>query len=533
MRRNRRDGAVRLKTIEMNLDRQGTARAAFRDLPKGDTPRDIITELEFRDPNGEVQTSSTRIPLYASAVHVGISSDSSQHASNNLRYQVAVVDLQGKPVPGTAVKVKIFKRSTYSHRRRITGGFYAFEHVTERKEIGAALLGQNGREWNVVLRGKSPGNGGINHLRRRQRTHREISLLPSGISRYTERMTGSRPAMTTVWTSYRCSRSVEPGETMSFQVKMPFREATALVTVEREGIMDAYVRKVTRENPVIEIPVKNNYVPNVFVSALVVRGRVAGSKPTAMFDPGKPAYKLGITEIKVGWKPHAMKVKVVTDKKVYAVRQPVKAHIEVRKPDGNAPGKGSEVTIAVVDEGLLELKPNTSWALLDAMMREKPYEISTATSQMMVVGKRHFGRKALPHGGGGGKQLTRELFDTLIYWKSTVPLNDNGEADVTFNLNDSLTAFRVVAIASSGTELFGTGEESIRTTQDLMLISGLPPVVREGDKFAAGFTVRNTSDREMNVVAALKTTDGMAGRSFENLSLSLSRQGRRRMPYGR
>ncbi len=518
-RRGRRDGAVRLKTIEMNLDRQGAARAAFRDLPKGDTPRDIFTELEFRDPNGEIQTSSTRIPLYTSAVHVGISS-SHEHTKDNLKYQVAVVDLQGRPVPNAAVKTKLFKRATYSHRRRITGGFYAFEHVTERKEIGQHCTGRTTENGILYCEGKAPETGEIIIEAQAADPSGNIAFAKRNITIYGkedwfEARNDDRMDLIPV------RRSVEPGETMSFQVKMPFREATALITIEREGIMDAYVKTVTRENPVVEVPVKNNYVPNVFVSALVVRGRVAGSKPTAMFDPGKPAYKLGITEVKVGWKPHAMKVKVTTDKKVYAVRQPVKAHIAVRKHDGGAPGKGSEVTVAVVDEGLLELKPNTSWALLEAMMREKPYEISTATSQMMVVGKRHFGRKALPHGGGGGKQLTRELFDTLIYWKSTVPLNDDGEADVTFNLNDSLTSFRVVAIAASGAELFGTGEESIRTTQDLMLISGLPPVVREGDRFAAGFTVRNTSDHDMNVVAALKTTDGMAGTPFQTVSLAI------------
>lgn len=516
-RRERREGTVRLKTIEMNLDRQGTARASFRDLPKGDMPRDIITELEFRDPNGEVQTSSTRIPLYTSAVHVGISS-TYDHTRDNVRYQVAVVDLQGRPVPNTEVRTKLFKRLTYSHRRRITGGFYAFEHVTERKEIGPHCTGRTSENGVVYCEGKAPETGELIIEAQAADASGNIAFAKRNITIYGkedwfEARNDDRMDLIPV------RRSVEPGETMRFQVRMPFREATALVTVEREGIMDAYVRKVTREDPVIEVPVKNNYVPNVFVSALIVRGRVAGSKPTAMFDPGKPAYKLGIAEVKVGWKPHTMKVRVVTDRKVYAVRQQVKAHIEVKKPDGNAPGRGSEVTVAVVDEGLLELKPNTSWALLEAMMREKPYEVSTATSQMMVVGKRHFGRKALPHGGGGGKQLTRELFDTLVYWKSTVPLDGSGEADVTFNLNDSLTSFRVVAIAASGTDLFGTGEASIRTTQDLMLISGLPPVVREGDRFAAGFTVRNTSNHDMNVTAALKATDGLAGTSFENISL--------------
>ncbi|RPH85016.1 MAG: hypothetical protein EHM75_10190, partial [Desulfobacteraceae bacterium] len=43
----------------------------------------------------------------------------------------------------------------------------------------------------------------------------------------------------------------EPGERARFQVKMPFREATALITVEREGVLEAYVRKISRVNPFV------------------------------------------------------------------------------------------------------------------------------------------------------------------------------------------------------------------------------------------------------------------------------------------
>jgi hypothetical protein len=50
--------------------------------------------------------------------------------------------------------------------------------------------------------------------------------------------------------------------------------------------------------PVFTIPVKASYAPNVFVSALVVRGRVAGVQPTALVDLGKPAYKLGIAPMR-------------------------------------------------------------------------------------------------------------------------------------------------------------------------------------------------------------------------------------------
>ena len=69
---------------------------------------------------------------------------------------------------------------------------------------------------------------------------------------------------------------------------------------------------------------------------------------------------------------------------------------------------------------------------------------------MQVIGKRHFGLKAFPPGGGGGKQSTRELFDTLLLWKARLPLDANGEASVEVPLNDSITSFRIVAVATGG-----------------------------------------------------------------------------------
>jgi uncharacterized protein YfaS (alpha-2-macroglobulin family) len=157
------------------------------------------------------------------------------------------------------------------------------------------------------------------------------------------------------------------------------------------------------------------------------------------------------------------------------------------------------VALAAVDEGLLELRPNTSWKLLEAMMGRRSHAVRTATAQMQVIGKRHYGRKALPSGGGGGRQSTRELFDTLLLWKGRVPLT-RGEASVEVPLNDSLTSFRIVAVANGATGLFGTGSSAVRTTQDLMILPGVPPVVREGDRFRAEFTARNTTERDLKVV---------------------------------
>jgi uncharacterized protein YfaS (alpha-2-macroglobulin family) len=179
------------------------------------------------------------------------------------------------------------------------------------------------------------------------------------------------------------------------------------------------------------------------------------------------------------------------------------------------------VAVAAVDEGLLELMPNNSWKLLDAMMGRRGHEIRTSTAQTQVVGRRHYGLKALPAGGGGGMRSARELFDTLLDWKGRVKLDAKGEATLEIPLNDSLTSFSVVAVASAGTGLFGTGRTTIRTTQDLMVLSGLPPLVRQGDRFTARFTVRNASSREMSLKVAAKPS-WSDGAGFAPITLKLA-----------
>jgi hypothetical protein len=510
----------RVRSTEQLLDKAGSARVRIDGLPKISTPQDVVAELEFRDPNGEVQTVSTKIPLYPSKILLGIKPDSWASSKEAFKFYVAAVDPDGRPAPNVTVKVELLQRKFLSHRKRLVGGFYAYEHVTEIKDKGKFCTGTTDARGLLICESKSPVSGNVilqavaeDDMGNRTAANRDVWIAGKG-EWWFDVSDSDRIDLLPEKKRY------EPGDTAKFQVRMPFREATALVSIEREGVIDTSVKKLSGKNPVIEIPVKNNYAPNIFVSVLCVRGRAEGVKPAALVDLGKPAYKLGIAEINVGWRAHEFKVKVSADKGVYKVREKVVAKINVRRADGKLPPKGSEVAIAAVDEGLLELMPNRSWKLLEAMMGKRGYEVKTSTAQAQVVGKRHYGLKALPQGGGGGRQVTRELFDTLLYWKARVPLNEKGEAAVEIPLNDSLTSFRIVAVASS-LSVFGMGETTVRTTQDLMLLSGLPQVVREGDEFRAGFTVRNSSQRRMEVEITA-TIDGNKEKPLDIVTESLS-----------
>jgi uncharacterized protein YfaS (alpha-2-macroglobulin family) len=514
-------GAVRTQSLA--LDRAGGARIVVDKLPLLDKPKELLAELSFQDANGETSTVSATVPLWSSQYVIGIKPDGWLLSRDALKFQALVLDVGGKPVTGAQVAVDFFSRANYSHRRRLVGGFYAYENIAEVKRLGEACSGRTDAHGLLVCQVKAPVEGELvlraatrDALGRAAVTQREVWVA------------GSHNTWFSVTDNDRIDllpekKRYEPGDSASFQVRSPFREATALVTVEREGILDTYVRQVSGADPVIRIPVKGSYAPNVFVSALLVRGRVAGVQPTALVDLGKPAFKLGIAPMRVGWAAHELKVQVNADKAVYKVRERATVRVKVTRPDGSAPPAGAEVALAAVDAGLLELKPNTSWNLLEAMMHERSLQVETSTAQMQVVGKRHFGRKAFPHGGGGGRGEGRELFDTLLLWKGKVALDANGQASVQVPLNDSLTSFRIVAVASSGAGLFGTGSTEVRSTQDLMLLSGLPALVREGDRFRAGFTLRNTSAGPMQVqLGGAVTPDGGKAQALAPQSVTLA-----------
>ncbi len=488
-----------LRTQVLTLDAGGAAKARIEALPSADVPLDLVAEMEYNDPNGEVLTRSARIALWPSAVLLGVKPDGWALSKDKVRIQVIAVATSGAPLADVAVDVDLFERLQFSHRKRLIGGFYAYEYGAEVKRVGEFCAGRTDARGRLFCEAPVTRSGNL-ILRARARDDQGNAAVANAEAW----VAGDGEWWFDVANDDRMDvipeqKRYQPGDTAVFQVRAPFREATALVTVEREGVIDGFVVPLSGKSPVVEVPLKGNYAPNVFVSVLAVRGRVADVQPTALVDLGKPAFRMGVAEINVGWRAHELAVKVTPERATFKVRERAKVVIEVSRRDGAALGKGAEVAVAAVDEALLELLPNESWQLLETMMQPRPIEVTTATAAMQVIGRRHFGRKALLSGGGGGRQTSRELFDTLLVWHARVKLDEAGRAEVEIPLNDSLTAFRVVAVASSGAGLFGTGRATIRATQDVMVLSGLPPLVREQDRFGATFTVRNASDHELDL----------------------------------
>lgn len=523
----------------VKLDQVGAGKidVALPAKPKG--PSEVYAEMSFADPNGEIQTLRGRVELWPAGLTLGLKvADWASTAGQN-RLEVVALDTAGQPLAGQAISVKAKRRIDYSHRRRIVGGYYAYENSTEYKEIGEVCAGRTDSRGLLLCELKAGEAGSIYLLAEAKDSQGNVAR--AGTSYW---VAGSGDLWFTAGNQDRIDvipekKAYAPGETARLQVRTPFREATALISVEAGGIIESFVQPLSRFKPTVELPVKADWGPNVFVSVLAVRGRVEPLKwysffqwgwrepsswfrewwnpeqPTAMVDLAKPAYRLGLGQIAVGTEGFKLKVEISSDKPDYRPREEATVSIKVTTPDGKPAPAGTEVAFAAVDQALLELRPNDSWNLLDAMLQKRGYEVQTATAQAMVIGKRHFGKKALPPGGGGGRAPARELFDTLLQWQPRVRLDGNGTATLKLTMNDSLTEFRLVGVATAGAGLFGTGSASVRTKQDLQIISGLPPLVREGDSFKAMLTLRNGTARTMTLAVNGKNgANALAGQKL-------------------
>lgn len=544
--RNREREHLVLDKQTLTLDKAGAGKleVPLSEKPKG--PSELYAEMTFTDPNGEIQTIHGTVELWPAALALGINvGDWAASKGDGNRVEVIALDSAGKPLPGQEVRVLGKRRIDYSHRRRIVGGFYAYEHSQEFVDLGEVCSGRTDSRGLFLCEPKATEPGSVYLLAEAKdgqgnvaRASRSYWVSGGGDLWFTA---GNQDRIDVIPEK----RAYKPGETARLQVRTPFREASALIAVEAAGIIETLVQPLSRFKPVIELPVKAEWGPNVYVSVLAVRGRVepvrwysffqwgwrepvawfkewwSPQQPTAMVDLAKPAYRLGLAEIGVATDGFRLGVEVVPDKAAYRPREEATVRLKVTTADGKPAPAGSEVAFAAVDQALLELKANESWNLLEALLQKRAYEVETATAQSQVIGKRHFGKKAVPPGGGGGRGPARELFDTLLTWNPRLKLDAAGSAVVKVPMNDSLTEFRLVGVAIAGTSLFGTGSASVRTKQDLQMISGLPPLVREKDGFSALLTLRNGTARPMAVTVAARAGD----KALESRRLQLEAEG--------
>jgi len=294
-------------------------------------------------------------------------------------------------------------------------------------------------------------------------------------------------------------RSYKIGDTARYLVKNPYPGARALVTVERYGILDSWIEILETGTPVIEVPVKPDYLPGFYLSVVALSPRVAKPLSPEKVDLGKPTYRMGYVAAKVTDPYKEIEIDVSTDREVYKPGDKVTAEIQIKPKPGQALQDAKfEIAVAVVDESVLALNrygdnyydPYAGFNRLDSL------DVKNYSLISRLVGRQKFEKKGANSGGGGsGNSKLRNLFKFVSYWNPSITPDASGRATIEFDVPDNLTGWRILAFAVTQDDEMGLGDINFKVNRPTEIRPVMPNQVVEGDSFKAGFSVMNRTDK--------------------------------------
>lgn len=141
----------------------------------------------------------------------------------------------------------------------------------------------------------------------------------------------------------------------------------------------------------------------------------------------------------------------------------------------------------------------------DCMMEEAPAAAPAPVAQACVG--------AVDEGDGAGSSgpsaqpRLRTNFVPVAVWKASLPVDAQGRFETECTLPDTLTTYRVFAVAvDRGGNRFGGTEGRLQVNQPVMLTPGTPFFMSTGDKLVLPLTVTNNTDAEGTWKVKLDTT---------------------------
>lgn len=314
------------------------------------------------------------------------------------------------------------------------------------------------------------------------------------------------------------------GDTATIVLAAPFTDAEAWITVERERVLEQRRMRVAAGSVALRFPITEALVPNAYVSVLIVRGRSA--KPGPLDDPGRPTLRVGYADLRVTPERKRLSVEVKPAQAEYRPGDTARVAVHVRDASGR--GVASEVTLWAVDEGVLSLTGYKTPDPLDLLYRERGLGMRLASNLATVAPQVPDGPKGgRSPGGSGGRDLNgilRSKFRPTAFFLASVVTDANGDAVAAGALPDNLTTFRVMAVAVTAGDRYGSGQGSLLATRPLVARPALPRFAREGDRFRAGVVVNQRAGGTPKVrVVADATGVKLEGSSKQETKLEAGR----------
>jgi len=324
------------------------------EAPRGppDPPSASTYTLEamVTDQNRQAIAGRQSFVVHPADEYVGLRSDRTVYKEGErARVEAVVVDVAGKRVGGRPVQVALVRSET--RRSAVeTQGRWSYKYETVDVPVGSCELVSDvvpascelgvDKAGSYVLRAEITDAKGRRALTRHNlyvygkdavvwdQDQRRVDLVPD-------------------------KRSYEPGEAATILLRSPFDRARGLAIIERDGIVEHRELVVEGGAATLQVPLREDMIPNVDVAVLLVRGRVEVPGAPPGQDLGRPAVATGKVSLTIASTAKKIDLALKPERDQLAPKDTLKLEIQARGPDGA--GQRAAVAVMVVDEGVLSL----------------------------------------------------------------------------------------------------------------------------------------------------------------------------------
>jgi uncharacterized protein YfaS (alpha-2-macroglobulin family) len=505
-------------------------------------PFSVMAQASVMDVNRQAWAATTTLLVHPADLYVGLrGSRTFVQPGEPLDIELIVTDLDGNAIPGRTVQVRA---------ARLEWAFRDGNWGEEEVEVQECSVISAAEASTCAFTTSQGGTYQITATVTDDLGRLNLSQLTRWVSG------GQRPPARNVeleqLTLIPDKETYQPGDTAEILVQSPFSPAEGIMTVSRSGILYTERFTLTDGSATLRVPLSESQIPNVYVQVDIVGSapRTDDTGAIVAGAPPRPAYATGGLNLNISLQSRTLNVEVSP---LESRMEPgAQTAVDVVVTDGNGqPVAGAEVALVVVDEAVLAL---TNYQLTDPLLafytsRWSGIESTYGRSSIVLVNPLALNNElARQNAAGGGDAddglmyaveeeavmdmaaepaptmtvagegaanqapdsqpiTVRTNFNPLALFAPAATTGPDGRAQVSFQLPDNLTRYRVMAVAVAGGQQFGSGESNLTARLPLMVRPSAPRFLNFGDQFELPVILQNQTDADMTVDVVIETTN--------------------------
>ncbi len=457
----------------------------------------LTIEGAVYDDRGKSVTSRSVVDFFNGETLIGLRQKEWLYQANKpAEIEYVMVDAKGNPMAGQKGLITVERKDTTAAKVKTAGNVYKTNENNEWVEVvKQEVISGSGAEI-FKFTPNQAGTYRITGLAKdqagaEQSTEIQVYVTGEEFVLWGEETDNYLPLIPE-------KKDYQVGEKVRILVKNPIPKAKAWITIERFGVIDSFVQELDHNTPVIEFPVKEDYLPNFYVSVVMMTPRSDHSPlKVGQLDMGKPICRIGYTALNVTDAYKKIDIKAQVEKEVYKPREKVRVSLEAKVKNPNPRKEPLELAVVVLDEAVYDmiLGGRDYYDPYPGLYKHEQLDLANYSLLVNLVGRQKFEKKGANPGGDGGAGLNmRNIFKFVSYWNPSIITDDEGKASMEFDAPDNLTGWKVLVLGATPTDRLGLGETEFKVNRPTEIRPVMPNLVNEGDQFTARFSVMNRTD---------------------------------------